>query len=49
MKYGEQVYLDMVSEANEGVEFKIEDITVVREFLKVFPEELPGMIIDHEL
>ncbi|XP_075499985.1 uncharacterized protein LOC142538559 [Primulina tabacum] len=49
MKSGEDIYLAMISEVQGEVELKIEDIPVVCEFPDVFPEELPGIVLDREV
>ncbi|XP_073066032.1 uncharacterized protein [Primulina eburnea] len=49
MKSGEEVYLAMLSEVKEGTTLALGEISVVQEFLDVFPEELPGTIPDREV
>ncbi|XP_073132184.1 uncharacterized protein [Henckelia pumila] len=49
IKGREEVYLAMVSEVKEEPELQLEDLLIVREFLDVFPEELPGMVPDREI
>ncbi|XP_075489604.1 uncharacterized protein LOC142528439 [Primulina tabacum] len=49
IKSGEDIYLAMISEVQEEVELRMEDIPIVCEFPDVFPEELPGAIPDREV
>ncbi|XP_073045646.1 uncharacterized protein [Primulina eburnea] len=49
MKSCEEIYLAMISEVNNEVTQKIEDIPVIHEFPDVFPEELPDTIPDCEV
>ncbi|XP_073133683.1 uncharacterized protein [Henckelia pumila] len=49
MKSGKEVYLAVVGKVNEEVTLSLEDIPVVQEFPDVFPEELPGVILDREV
>ncbi|XP_042465774.1 uncharacterized protein LOC122048246 [Zingiber officinale] len=43
------IYLAMISEVEEKTEARLEEILVVQEFPDVFPEELHGTVLDHEV
>ncbi|XP_075504390.1 uncharacterized protein LOC142541818 [Primulina tabacum] len=49
MKSGEEIYLAMISEVNDEVTLKIEEIQVIQEFPDFFTEKLPGTIPDREV
>ncbi|XP_075494728.1 uncharacterized protein LOC142532292 [Primulina tabacum] len=48
IKGREEIYLAMINEVKREEIPKMEDIPIVQEFPDVFPEELPGEILDRE-
>ncbi|XP_073039340.1 uncharacterized protein [Primulina eburnea] len=49
IKGGEEIYLELINEIKKEEVPKLEDIPIVQEFPDVFPEELPGEILDREV
>ncbi|XP_042396624.1 uncharacterized protein LOC121986749 [Zingiber officinale] len=49
MRSGNGIYLAMISEVEEKIEVRLEEILVVQHFPDVFPEELPSTVPDREV
>ena len=48
MRKGCETFLAMILDSNRG-QVDVEKIPIVREFLDVFPEELPGIPLEREM
>lgn len=49
MRNGGIEYLTYAIEIKEAVELKIENIAMVRKFREVFPDDLPGLLLDRDI